>query len=174
MPDLPLATLVTAALAVTLAYTVFGLTGFGAAIVGVPLLATLSVPIRFAVPMMLVFDLCAGLLLGLRNRRDVDRDELLRIAPFVAIGMVLGVTALCTPRALAARRPRRVRLRLCVLEPVRGAPRPIGRRLGGAGGHGRGVFTALYGSGVLICTVYLARRLDDANRLRQRSLRRCG
>jgi hypothetical protein len=36
MPDLPLVTLVTAALAVTLAYTVFGLTGFGAAIVGVP------------------------------------------------------------------------------------------------------------------------------------------
>ena len=33
MPDLPLVTLVTAALAVTLAYTVFGLTGFGAAIV---------------------------------------------------------------------------------------------------------------------------------------------
>ena len=69
MPDLPLVTIVSAALAVTLAYTVFGLTGFGAAIVGVPLLAHV-VPIRFAVPMMLVFDLCAGLLLGLKHRRD--------------------------------------------------------------------------------------------------------
>ena len=44
--------------------------------------------------MMLVFDLCAGLLLGLRNRRDVDRGELLRLVPFVAVGMMLGVTAL--------------------------------------------------------------------------------
>src|SRR5438045_3076987 len=93
MPDLPLLTVAAAALAVTLAYTVFGLTGFGAAIVGVPLLAHFF-SIRFAVPMMLVFDLCAGLLLGLRNRRDVDRAELLRLAPFVALGMILGVTAL--------------------------------------------------------------------------------
>src|SRR5437899_3236817 len=62
MPDLPLATIVGAAFVVVLAYTVFGLTGFGAAIVGVPLLAHFF-PIRFAVPMMLVFDLCAGLLL---------------------------------------------------------------------------------------------------------------
>ena len=93
MPDLPLLTVAAAALAVTLAYTVFGLTGFGAAIVGVPLLAHFF-PIRFAVPMMLVFDLCAGLLLGLRNRRDVDRAELLRLAPFVALGMILGVTVL--------------------------------------------------------------------------------
>ena len=138
MPDLPLVTLVTAALAVTLAYTVFGLTGFGAAIVGVPLLAHV-VPIRFAVPMMLVFDLCAGLLLGLRNRRDVDRGELLRLAPFVAIGMVLGVTVL-------VRAPERWLLGVlgafvfgyaCWSLLRRGAPRPIGAAVGGAGGHGR-------------------------------------
>ena len=93
MPDLPLASIVAAALIVVLAYTVFGLTGFGAAIVGVPLLAHFF-PIRFCVPMMLVFDLCAGLLLGLKNRRDVDRGELLRLAPFVAVGMLVGITAL--------------------------------------------------------------------------------
>ena len=86
MPDLPLVTILAAALVVTLGYTVFGLTGFGSTIVAVPLLAHF-LPIRFAVPMMLVFDLCAGLLFGLRNRRDVDRGELLRLAPFVVVGM---------------------------------------------------------------------------------------
>ncbi|HSC63317.1 MAG TPA: sulfite exporter TauE/SafE family protein [Caldimonas sp.] len=167
MPDLPLVTIVTAALAVTLAYTVFGLTGFGAAIVGVPLLAHV-VTIRFAVPMMLVFDLCAGLLLGLRNRRDVDRSELLRIAPFVALGMVLGVTAL-------VRAPERWLLGVlgafvfsyaCWSLLNRAAPRPIGPLWAVPAGVAGGVFTALYGSGGPVYTVYLARRLGDASRLR--------
>ena len=167
MPDLPLSTVAAAALAVTLAYTVFGLTGFGAAIVGVPLLAHV-VPIRFAVPMMLVFDLCAGLLLGLRNRRDVDRAELLRLAPFVALGMILGVTAL-------VRAPERWLLGVLGAFVFayaawsllnRAAARQISARWAVPAGMAGGVFTALYGSGGPIYTVYLARRLDDANRLR--------
>jgi len=40
MPDLPIASIAAAALIVALAYVVFGLTGFGATIVGVPLLRT--------------------------------------------------------------------------------------------------------------------------------------
>jgi uncharacterized membrane protein YfcA len=167
MPDLPLLSIVGAAFVVVLAYTVFGLTGFGAAIVGVPLLAHFF-PIRFAVPMMLVFDLCAGLLLGLKNRRDVDRGELLRLAPFVAIGMVLGVTALVrAPEAWL----------IGVLGAFvfayaswsllnRSAPRPISARWAVPAGTAGGVFTALYGSGGPIYTVYLARRLGDAIRLR--------
>ena len=167
MPDLPLSTVAAAALAVTLAYTVFGLTGFGAAIVGVPLLAHV-VPIRFAVPMMLVFDLCAGLLLGLRNRRDVDRAELLRLAPFVALGMILGVTAL-------VRAPERWLLGVLGAFVFayaawsllnRAAARQISARWAVPAGITGGVFTALYGSGGPIYTVYLARRLGDANRLR--------
>src|ERR1035437_1621312 len=91
--DLPLNTVVSAALIVVLAYTVLGLTGFGASITAVPLLAHLF-PLRFAVPMMLIFDVCATLLLGLKNRRAVDRRELLRLIPFMLVGMVLGVTLL--------------------------------------------------------------------------------
>ena len=134
MPDLPTATIVAAALVVALAYTVFGITGFGATIVGVPLLAHM-LPIRFVVPMMLVFDLTAGLLLGLRNRRDVDRGELLRLAPFIAVGMAVGVVAL-------VRAPERWLLAVlgvfvfsyaCWSLARRAAPRPISRRLGGSG-----------------------------------------
>jgi uncharacterized membrane protein YfcA len=167
MPDLPLLTVAAAALAVTLAYTVFGLTGFGAAIVGVPLLAHV-VPIRFAVPMMLVFDLCAGLLLGLKNRRDVDRGELLRLAPFVAIGMVLGVTALvrAPERWLLGVLGAFVFLYACWSLFSRTAPAPISARWAVPAGTAGGVFTALYGSGGPIYTVYLARRLGDATRLR--------
>ena len=118
--------------------------------------------------MMLVFDLCAGLLLGLRNRRDVDRGELLRLAPFVALGMILGVTAL-------VRAPERWLLGVLGAFVFayaawsllnRAAARQISARWAVPAGISGGVFTALYGSGGPIYTVYLARRLGDANRLR--------
>ncbi|HEY3634829.1 MAG TPA: sulfite exporter TauE/SafE family protein [Caldimonas sp.] len=167
MPDLPLVTIVAAALIVALGYTVFGLTGFGSTIVAVPLLAHFF-PIRFAVPMMLIFDLCAGLLLGLRNRRDVDRGELLRLAPFVVAGMLLGVTALIhapEPWLLGG-------LGVFVFGYAswslasRAAPQPISARWVAPAGVVGGVFTALYGSGGPIYTTYLARRVGDARRLR--------
>ena len=167
MPDLPLASIGAAALAITLAYAVFGLTGFGAAVVGVPLLAQFF-PIRFAVPMMLVFDLCTGLLHGLKNRRDDDRAELLRVAPFVAIGMVLGVTALvrAPERWLIGVLGAFVFSYACWSLSQRAAPRPISARWVAPAGVAGGVFTALYGSGGPIYTVYLARRLGDPLRLR--------
>ena len=93
MIDLPLTTLLAVASVVTLGYVVYGLTGFGSSIVAVPLLA-LFFPLRFAVPMMLVFDLLTGLLLGLQHRHRLSRAELLRLLPIVVVGMVAGVTLL--------------------------------------------------------------------------------
>ncbi len=81
------------ALAVTMAYTVFGLTGFGASIAAMPLLAHFF-PLRFAVPMMLVFDLCAGFLIGWRNHAVIDKSEVKRLVPFMLLGIALGATLL--------------------------------------------------------------------------------
>ena len=89
--NLPLDTIASAVLIIVLAYTVFGLTGFGSSITAMPLLAHLF-PLRFAVPLMLIFDLSAAMLLGLKNRSAVDRRELLRLVPFMLVGMALGVT----------------------------------------------------------------------------------
>jgi uncharacterized protein len=167
MPDLPLASIVTAALVVVLAYSVFGMTGFGATLVGAPLLAHL-LPIRFVVPMMLVFDLTAGLLLGLRSRNDVDRRELLLLAPFIALGMLLGVTALvhAPDRWLLGGLGAFVFAYACWSLVQRGAPRPVSARWVAPAGVAGGVFTALYGSGGPIYTTYLARRVGDAKQLR--------
>ena len=165
--DLPLNTLVSAALIVVLAYIVFGLTGFGASITAMPLLAYLF-PLRFAVPMMLIFDVCATLALGLRNRRAVDRRELLRLIPFMLVGMVLGVT-------LLVKAPERALLFLLgtfvlayaawsllfdrsVKTIATGWVAPLGT----AGG----VFTALFGTGGPIYVIYLAGRLHDKSVLR--------
>ena len=167
MIDLPLTTLLAAAAAVTLAYTVYGLTGFGASIVAIPLLAQF-LPLRFAVPMMLLFDLVAGLLLGLKNRRSIDKPEVLRLVPYLLIGMVVGVY-------LLAHAPERWLLAVLGLFAVLYASWNLLRQqttsaltvlwavpaglLGGA-------FTAMYGTGGVIYASYLAGRVSDKDVLR--------
>ena len=155
------------ALIVVLAYIVFGLTGFGSAITAMPMLVQV-IPLRMAVPMMLIFDLCAALLLGLKNRRVVDRKELLRLVPFMLVGMVVGVVALVK----APERLLLLILGIFVLAYsawsllVRHAPRPLGAAWSAPFGIVGGIFTALFGTGGPFYTIYLARRLDDKLALR--------
>src|SRR5437868_974112 len=154
-------------LIVMLAYTVFGLTGFGSSITAMPLLVQV-IPLRMAVPLMLVFDLCSGLLLGLKNRRVVDRKELLRLIPFMLVGMALGVIVL-------VKAPERVLLLVLGVFILgysawslllRREPKRLSVGWSAPLGMVGGVFTALFGTGGPIYTIYLARRLDDKAVLR--------
>ena len=167
MIDFPWPTLVGAATIVTLGYVVYGLTGFGASIVAIPLLVQFF-PLRFAVPLMLVFDLCAGLLLGLRSRRHLSQAELWRLLPFLAVGMVAGVT-------LLIRVPERWLLlglggfvvAYAAWSLLSHAPAsPVSARWVVPAGLVGGAFTALYGTGGPIYTIYLARRVFDKHALR--------
>ena len=162
MIDLPTGTLLAAAAIVTLGYVVYGLTGFGSSIIAVPLLA-LFFPLRFAVPMMLVFDLLTGLLLGLRHRRDLSRPELLRLLPIVAVGMVAGVTLLVQvdERWLLLGLGSFVVAYAAWSLLSRAVPAPVSVRWAVPAGLLGGAFTALYGTGGPIYTIYLARRLSD-------------
>ncbi len=167
MIDLPWLTLLSAALIVTVAYTVYGLTGFGAAIIAIPLLAHFF-PLRFAVPMMLMFDLFAGFLLGLKNRRQLDRQELLRLLPFLLLGMAAGVTLLVQ----ASERWLLILLGIFVLGYAswsllsKAVPGPVSPRWAVPAGMIGGAFTALYGTGGPIYMIYLVRRLPDKNVMR--------
>ncbi len=167
MIDLPWPTLVGIGLIVTMAYTVFGLGGFGANIVGLPLLVH-WLPLRFAVPMMLVFDLCVAAVLGYRARRLLDRHELLRLMPLLLVGMVAGVTLL----SQADERWLLLVLGLFVLSYAAWSllnkvpPAPVSPMWAMPAGLVGGVFTALYGTGGPIYTIYLARRLADKSVLR--------
>lgn len=165
--DVPYDTLAIAALIIVLAYTVLGLIGFGSSITAIPLLAHFF-PLRFAVPLMLLLDLCATVLLGWNNRSAVDRKELLRLVPFMLAGMALGVTLLVNA-------PERVLLFLLGSFVLAYAGwslllRP-GSRTISAGwavplGTAGGIFTALFGTGGPIYTIYLASRLHDKSMLR--------
>ena len=84
---------VLAPLTVLLAYTVFGISGFGSTVISVPILAHF-LPLTYLVPLMVLLDLAAALFVGQQGRQHVSGAELKRIVPFILVGIVLGVTVL--------------------------------------------------------------------------------
>jgi uncharacterized membrane protein YfcA len=77
------------------AYFIRGITGFGSALISVPLLA-LSQPLTFAVPLVLALDFTASLVLGGMNQKQAAWSEIKILLPFGMIGACLGAYALVT------------------------------------------------------------------------------
>ena len=79
---------------------IFGITGFGAALVTIPL-ATHLVPLEFALALFVIVDLAAAVSVGLENPRNAVRREWTRLVPMILAGTALGVTLLVNlPRAV--------------------------------------------------------------------------
>lgn len=159
--------LATLGAAVALGYVVFGFGGFGANIVALPILAHVM-SLRLAVPLLLVLDLLSAALLSARSWPLIDRAELRRLAPAMVLGMGLGLPVL----QLAAERWLLSLLGLFVggfaLWSLfgRARPDPVSGRWAWPAGVAGGVFSTVFGTGGPIYTLYLARRIVDAGRLR--------
>jgi len=158
---------VLAPLIILLGYVIFGMVGFGATITNAPLLAHL-LPLRFVVPLTLVLDLFAAATLGAGMRGQADRGELRRILPFVLLGLALGL-------ALLIRLPERALQLLLGGFVLYAGVSSLARRPGAAPLHPAwavpagvvgGIFSALYGTGGPIYTVYLLRRIADKSAFR--------
>jgi uncharacterized protein len=78
---------------ILVAYTVFGLTGFGATAISVPVLAHF-LPIPFIVPMVVLLDMVSSGMVGIANREQISKEELKRLLPWMFLGFVLGATVL--------------------------------------------------------------------------------
>jgi uncharacterized protein len=167
LTGLPPVELAAVCAAVTLGYAVFGFGGFGANLVALPMLAHVM-SLRFAVPMLLLLDLAAATLMGARNRRLIDRGELVRLVPALLVGMALGLVVL----QHAAERWLLLLLGLFVgafaLWSLFGKadPRPVAPRWAWPAGLVGGVFSSMFGTGGPLYTLYLARRIADTGRLR--------
>ncbi|MDE2617683.1 MAG: sulfite exporter TauE/SafE family protein, partial [Burkholderiales bacterium] len=166
MPDL--ATLLLAEPVITAAYVVFGLVGFGSTLVSAPLLAHL-LPVSTVVPALALTDMVASWSNGWRLSEHVARRELWRLVPWLLAGSASGAWLLFT-------------LPVTLLMPLLGAfvvlyalnglrPRQVLKtRLSPRwawwyGGMG-GVFSALFGAGGWVYSLYLMRRLDDVQQIR--------
>lgn len=159
--------LVALALITTLAFAVYGLTGFGAVVAGMPFMV-IFMPLQTAITLMLIFTLVAGSAVGVRERRFADQKELWRLLPFLFIGFVLGTSILIYV-------PEKYLLLLLgafllcysswslFFRPV---SKPIAAIWAMPLGIVGGIFSIIFGTGGPIYTIFLARRITDKHVLR--------
>lgn len=155
-------------LAVALAYAVFGMTGFGGALVAVPMLVQVM-PLQDAVPFVLLMDLVCTPIVGLGNHRRVAWPELRRLVPFMLVGVGVGATLLASHRSgwlMVALGLFVLVMALRGLLQGRTPQAPLGTRLAAPAGLVGGVSGALFGIGGPIYTMYLVRRLPDTEAFR--------
>jgi len=82
-----------AAVILLAAYLIRGITGFGSGLVSVPLLA-LFLPLQFVVPLILLLDFTASIVIGGLHFKRVKWNELGLLIPFGVIGVIVGTTLL--------------------------------------------------------------------------------
>jgi len=85
--------LLLAPVVIVIAYTVFGLSGFGSTVISVPILAHF-LPVSYLVPLMALLDMTSATIMGTQGREHVSKEEIRRIIPFMFIGFIVGGTVL--------------------------------------------------------------------------------
>ena len=138
---------------------VFGLTGFGSALVTIPL-ATHIVPLPFALALFALADLVSALRVGLENPRNAVRSEWTRLVPMIVVGTALGVTALVNlPRSLGMFLLGAFVLSFALYSLARRpSPRVISPRWAWLAGLGGGITSTLFGAGGPPYVIYLSQR----------------
>ena len=141
----------------------FGVTGFGASPITVPVLAHF-LPLPFVLSLAAALDLGSAAVLGLHTRKQADVRELLVLAPFTIIGLGLGVRLLVhLPRdaTLLA-----LGIFICgyalYIMLRRGPRRPLGRVWAAPAGILGGILGALFGVGGPPYVAYIAGRIPDS------------
>ncbi len=159
--------LAVAALVVCCGYFVFGLSGFGAALLTVPVVSHLW-PVQFVLPVLALLDFAAGMFLGVRHNKQAERGELTRMIPLAFLGAALGATLLVNlPRDAALAGVGGAALLYGVYSLTqRGVPRKVSRNWAYVSGIVGGTTGALFGIGGPPYVIYLSRRIEDKNVLR--------
>jgi uncharacterized membrane protein YfcA len=138
---------------------VFGVTGFGAALVTIPL-ATHFVPLKFALALYVLADLAAALSVGLENPRNALRAEWTRLVPMIVVGTALGVTLLVNlPRAAGMLLLGVFVVSFATLNLVRRADASIvSPRWAWVAGLAGGITSTVFGAGGPPYAIYLSQR----------------
>ncbi|QFS36859.1 sulfite exporter TauE/SafE family protein [Burkholderia cepacia] len=152
---------------VALSYVVFGIAGFGTALVASPLLAQFM-PVSHIVPLLALLDFFAATTNLMRDGRKAELSELKRLVPLMMMGSGIGALILLFTK------PDVLLLLLGVfvigysVYSLSGF-KPVGKFgpvLSVPFGLVGGIFSALFGSGGFIYAIYLQSRLDSKERIR--------
>ncbi|WP_263261813.1 sulfite exporter TauE/SafE family protein [Pseudomonas sp. RIT-PI-S] len=149
------------------AYVIFGIAGFGTALVASPILAVF-IPVAKIVPLLALMDLFAAVVNVSRDGRNADWRELRRLVPMMILGSLVGAAILLTTRpefllpALGIFVTGYALYSLSGLKPQRAFSSTAAYPFGSVGG----VFSALFGSGGFIYAIYLSGRLPSKEAMR--------
>ena len=159
MNSADLATLATLALLAFGGAFIFGVTGFGSALLTIPL-ATHLVPLPFALAMFSLLDCSNAWRVGLENPKAAVGVEWKRMLPAVAMGTVIGMTLLVNlPRNAAMVALGVFVLAVAISNLASGdAIRTLSRRWAPVAGFTGGITSTLFGAGGPPYAIYLSRR----------------
>ena len=150
------------------AYFIRGISGFGSGLIAVPLLA-LKLPLIFVVPMILLMDFSASLVLGGLNLKLMDKAEIRRLLPPGILGVIAGTFLLVS----LPRTPMLIGLgSFIILYALRNliflgrTAKPITPAWAWPAGLIGGTVSALFGTGGPPYVIYLSHRLFDKSQLR--------
>jgi uncharacterized membrane protein YfcA len=153
--------------AVTLAYAIFAMAGFGAVFITAPALAQVM-PVATIVPVLALVDCGAATINGIKLGRKVAFHELKWLIPLMIGGSFIGANALL----VIPQKPMMVGLGLFVvgyaLFSLFAPPRTgeIGKGWIVPFGAIGGIFSGMFGSGGFIYAMYLTRRMLDKDAIR--------
>lgn len=149
------------------AYFIRGITGFGSGLIAVPLLA-LFLPLKFVVPLILLLDFTASIVIGGFNFKRVRWSEVGVLLPFGLLGVVLGTRLLVS---LPAEPMLIVLAGFVFIFAVRSLLNLHGERLisrvwAAPAALTGGTVGALFGTGGPPYVIYLTHRIHDKSALR--------
>lgn len=85
---------------IAIGYVVFGISGFGASLLTIPLLSHIY-PVTFVLALAALLDMGSAFFIGLKERRHADVAEIKWLVPFSVIRAIASVTLLIhLPREL--------------------------------------------------------------------------
>jgi len=149
------------------AYFIRGITGFGSGLVAVPLLA-LFLPLQFVVPLILLLDFTASIIIGGLTLRRVQWSEVGVLIPFGLVGVAIGTSLLVN----LPKTPMLVTLAVFVLAfalrslmNLQGS-KPISRWWAIPASLTGGTVGGLFGTGGPPYIIYLAHRVPHKSDLR--------
>jgi uncharacterized membrane protein YfcA len=138
---------------------IFGITGFGAALVSIPL-ATHLVSIQFALALYVLADLACAISVGLEKPKNAVRAEWTRLVPMILVGTALGVTVLVNLPRKAGMVLLGVFIVAFAIYTLVGKPgaKAVSSRWAWVAGLGGGLTSTLFGAGGPPYAIYLSQR----------------
>jgi len=166
-PNLEWTNVVIAFVTIAVTYTIFAMMGFGSALIAAPVLA-LRMPLTSVVPLLSLLDVTAALVNIGRLGGKVDKREILRLVPLMALGSATGIFLLlnASPRLML------LGLGLFVISYSLYRlffylnPHHLSTYWVFPFGLIGGLFSGMFGSGGFIFSIYLSHRSNDKDVIR--------